>query len=257
MCVIVGVCDCVCVWLCMCVYMCVCVYMWVCVNICVCIYVCVCMCVCVCVYICVCVCVYVCVCVTFNYLATLNVLTLQTTKIFLNKLFKWASSSSLKNHNKCVCVCVYTISRAWLFATPWTVARQAPLSMGFPRQEYWSTMRFPSPQKKFNQPVHLSEVKSISRVRLFATLWTAAPPGSSVHGIFQARVLEWVAIFSSRGSSQPRDWTQVSCIADRRFTIWATRKAFQIHLKTKKKKTSHVNFTLKIISQGVEHSSYT
>ena len=42
-------------------------------------------------------------------------------------------------------------------------------------------------------------------------------PGSSVHGILQARVLEWVAIVLSRGSSWPRDWTQVSCIADRRF----------------------------------------
>ena len=50
-------------------------------------------------------------------------------------------------------------------------------------------------------------------------------PGSSVHGIFQARVLEGVAISFSRGSSQPRDWTQVSCIAGRCFTIWATKKA--------------------------------
>ena len=49
-------------------------------------------------------------------------------------------------------------------------------------------------------------------------------PGSSVHGIFQARVLEWVAISFSRGSSQPRDQTQVSCIAGRHFTIWATRE---------------------------------
>ena len=42
-------------------------------------------------------------------------------------------------------------------------------------------------------------------------------PGSSVHGISQARILEWVAIPSSRGSSQLRDWTWVSCIADRFF----------------------------------------
>ena len=49
--------------------------------------------------------------------------------------------------------------------------------------------------------------------------------GSSVHGIFQARVLEWVAIFFSRGSSWPRDWTWVSCIAGRHFTIWATWEA--------------------------------
>ena len=47
-------------------------------------------------------------------------------------------------------------------------------------------------------------------------------PGSSVHGIFQAIVLEWVAISFSRGSSQPRDQTWVSRIVDRRFTIWAT-----------------------------------
>ena len=50
-------------------------------------------------------------------------------------------------------------------------------------------------------------------------------PGPSVHGILQARILEWVAISFSRGSSQPRHWTLGSCIADRFFTIWATRKA--------------------------------
>ena len=49
--------------------------------------------------------------------------------------------------------------------------------------------------------------------------------GSSIHGIFQARVLEWIAIAFSRGSSWPRDRTQVSRIAGRRFTIWATREA--------------------------------
>ena len=50
-------------------------------------------------------------------------------------------------------------------------------------------------------------------------------PGSAVHGIFQARVLEWVAISFSRGSSQPRDWTWVSHTAGRHFTTWATREA--------------------------------
>ena len=49
-------------------------------------------------------------------------------------------------------------------------------------------------------------------------------PDSSVHGILQAKILEWVAISFSRGSSQPRDWTWVSCIAGRRFTLWATRE---------------------------------
>ena len=49
--------------------------------------------------------------------------------------------------------------------------------------------------------------------------------GSSAHEILEARILEWVAIFFSRGSSWPRDWTLVSCITGRSFTIWATREA--------------------------------
>ena len=51
----------------------------------------------------------------------------------------------------------------------------------------------------------------LSCVRLFVTPWTAcSPPGSSVRGILQARTLEWVAMPSSRGSSKPRDRTQIS-----------------------------------------------
>ena len=45
----------------------------------------------------------------------------------------------------------------------------------------------------------------------------SSPPGSAIHGIFQARILEWAAISFSRGSSRPRDRTRVFCIADRRF----------------------------------------
>ena len=52
-----------------------------------------------------------------------------------------------------------------------------------------------------------------------------SPPGSSVHGILQARILEWVAISFSRGFSPPRDQTQVSCTAGRFFTIWTSREA--------------------------------
>ena len=59
------------------------------------------------------------------------------------------------------------------------------------------------------------------------TLWNpvdCTPPGSSVHGILQARILEWVAISFSRGSSRPRDRTRVSRIAGRHFNLWATRE---------------------------------
>ena len=52
-----------------------------------------------------------------------------------------------------------------------------------------------------------------------------SPSGSSVHGIFQARILGWVAISFSWGSSPPRDWTRVFCTAGRFFTDWATREA--------------------------------
>ena len=52
-----------------------------------------------------------------------------------------------------------------------------------------------------------------------------SPPGSSLHGILQARVLEWGAISFSRGSSRPRDRTRVSRIGGRRFNLWATREA--------------------------------
>ena len=55
-------------------------------------------------------------------------------------------------------------------------------------------------------------------------------PGFSVQGIFQARILECVAISFSRGSSQPRDWTPVFLTAGRLFIIWATREAHVYHI---------------------------
>ena len=53
----------------------------------------------------------------------------------------------------------------------------------------------------------------------------SSPSGTSVHGILQTKILEWVAIPFSRGSSWPRDWTGVPCVTGRFFTIWATREA--------------------------------
>ena len=64
-------------------------------------------------------------------------------------------------------------------------------------------------------------------------------PGSSVHGIFQARVLEWVAISFSRGSSWPRDWTRVSRIAGRHFTVWATREVLNTRVVPSNNLGSH------------------
>ena len=70
-----------------------------------------------------------------------------------------------------------------------------------------------------------------------------SPPGSSVHGILQARTLEWVAICFSKGSSRPRDWTQVSRIAGKLFTIWATRPRSI-------PKTVISNVSLAVLTQG-------
>ena len=124
--------------------------------------------------------------------------------------------------------------------TPWTVAHQAPLSMGFSRQEYWSGLPLPSPgdlpspgiepglphcrqtlyylshqgSSKWNRSVMSNSLCPMN----------CRPPGSSVHGIFQARVLEWVTISFSRGSSLPRDRTQVSHIVSRHLTVWATKQ---------------------------------
>ena len=70
---------------------------------------------------------------------------------------------------------------------------------------------------------------SLSCVQLYDPV-DCSLPGSSVHGILQARILEWIAIPSSRGSSQPRDGTQVFCIAGGFFNVWATREA-QVNYK--------------------------
>ena len=81
------------------------------------------------------------------------------------------------------------VSRVRLYVTPKTAAHQAPPSLGFSRQEYWSGLSFPSP---------IMKVKSQSEVAqsclTLSDPMDCSPLGSSVHGIFQARVLEWGAI---------------------------------------------------------------
>ena len=69
-----------------------------------------------------------------------------------------------------------------------------------------------------------SKNQSLSHVQLCNPM-DCSPPRSSDHGILRARILEWVAIFFSRGSSRPRDQTWVSCLTGRFFTLWTTREA--------------------------------
>ena len=67
------------------------------------------------------------------------------------------------------------------------------------------------------------------RVWLFCNPMHCSPPGSSVRGILQARILEWVGISFCRGSSQPRDRTLVSCIGRWVLYHWVTREAQYVH----------------------------
>ena len=124
-------------------------------------------------------------------------------------------------------------SHVQLFATPWTIAHQAPVSMGFSRQDYYSGLPCPSPEDLPDPWIKLAFLMSPPLAGGFFTTsatWEASVyiekgkerkvaqscptlchpmdcslPSSSVHGIFQAIVQEWIAISFSRGSSWPRD----------------------------------------------------
>ena len=74
-------------------------------------------------------------------------------------------------------------------------------------------------------------------------------PGSSVHGILQARIVEWVAMPFSRGSDHRRDRTWIPCIADSLFTVWATRETWwwAIHLISQSPQTRAVSGYLNVI----------
>ena len=139
------------------------------------------------------------------------------------------------------------LSCVLLFVTPWTVAHQSPLSMGFSRQDYWSGLPFASPgdlpdpgikpkpsavaagfftteppgksSSQITSQIFQYNIWHIVNIQQQSLLvfWMCTqlcqlcpnlcdptnsnPPGSSVHGILQARILEWVTICFSRGSS--------------------------------------------------------
>ena len=84
-------------------------------------------------------------------------------------------------------------------------------------QDLWESLI----QSRLSEDSHIfcaSELSHFSHVQLFVTLWTAARQAPLSTGLLQVRILEWVAMPSSRGSSQPRDGTCVSCIAGVFFT---------------------------------------
>ena len=85
-------------------------------------------------------------------------------------------------------------------------------------------------------------------------------PGFSVHGILQARILEWVAIPFSRGSSLLRDWTWVSWFAGRFFTVWTPRGAYlyvwKYWSRNKKRHTIFMNSKFNMVKKSILHNSF-
>ena len=98
-----------------------------------------------------------------------------------------------------------------------------------PLQRSWSW-------RALGKPTRPSRVLVAQSCPTLCDTMDCSPPGCPVHEIFQARILEWVAISFSRGSSQPRDRTRVSCTTGRFFTNWATREALQDLLELTLKK---------------------
>ena len=118
-----------------------------------------------------------------------------------------------------VCVGTQLLSPVQLFATPWTVACPAPLSMEFSRQESWSGLPFSPPGDLSDPGIEPASPALVGRfftleppgiTHFLGEVAQSCPtlcdpvdcslPGSSVHGISQAGILEWVAIPFSRGS---------------------------------------------------------
>ena len=105
-----------------------------------------------------------------------------------------------------------SLSCVWLFVTPWTVTCQAPPSMGFSRQEYWSTLHF------LLQGIFPTQGSNSGLPHCRKILYQLSHKGSP-------KILEWVTYPFSSGSSQHRNRTRVSCIAGGFFTNWAIREA--------------------------------
>ena len=129
------------------------------------------------------------------------------------------------NYYKSHVLCLVAQSHVWLFVTTWTAARQAPLFMGIRQARILEWTAMPS-SRGSSKPRDRTQVSRITG--RFFTTWAPrllqscltlcnpmdySLPGSSVHGISQARILEWVAVSSSRGTFQPRNQTCVSYVS--------------------------------------------
>ena len=128
------------------------------------------------------------------------------------------------------------LSWSFYFHDEWWCPSSVCISKSNAKLEFYLCLQyFPSVLASFRLFKHASPMSLTAVV-----VWVAqscptlcdpmdcSPPGSSVHGILQARILEWVAIPFSRVSSPPGDWTQVSCTAGSFCTVWATGKPMSL-----------------------------
>ena len=109
----------------------------------------------------------------------------------IRKWWYFKGKSTSWRRNGYLLLLLSRLSHVWLCANPYTAVHQAPLSLGFSRQEQWSVLPFPS-------PMHESESEVAQSCLTLSDPMDCSPPGSSIHGIFQARVLEWIAIAFSK-----------------------------------------------------------
>ena len=111
---------------------------------------------------------------------------------------------------------------AWSLS-PWTTREVTCILKCCPAEQKWDqwfpTFFFVAIKRDVSLPC------VFSCVWLFCDCVDCSPSDSSVHGISQAKILEWIAISFCKGSSWTRDWTWVSCMAGRSFTAWPIRKA--------------------------------
>ena len=139
-------------------------------------------------------------------------------------------------------LCSVTSVCVQLSLTLWTIAHQVFLSMGYlGRLPCLPPGDLPNPGIKLRSlkpPALQADSLPLSHwgspILMLCEITQLCPalcnpmesslPGSSIYGIFQAKILEQVSIYFSRRSSQPRDWIRVSLIVSRRFTVWATRE---------------------------------
>ena len=138
-------------------------------------------------------------------------------------LYQWVGSS----HQDCHCITrevptfvIFDLTCPWpssFLRAPFLLQqRERERDQQFPCRPGFPFLRIPHKEK--------SESEVTQSCLTLCNPMDCSPPRFSIHGIFQARVLDWVAISFSRGSSWPRDRTWVSCVVSRCFTVWATRE---------------------------------